>query len=83
LRYKLNSDPRRGSSEDFPLNPVRIDSIAHLELQSQGYEPSSIPAQGKSVLIQRNGNVAFDVTDLVHPSVAKKVVLAAKVVGLV
>ncbi|WP_108646569.1 cyanophycin synthetase [Polynucleobacter rarus] len=79
---QINSDPRRGSSEDFPLNPVRIDSIAHLELQSQGFEPESIPALGRAVLIQRNGNVAFDVTDLVHPSVAKKVVLAAKVVGL-
>ncbi|SMC50833.1 cyanophycin synthetase [Polynucleobacter kasalickyi] len=82
IELQINSDPRRGSSEDFPLNPVRIDSIAHLELQSQGFEPDSIPPQGKAVLIQRNGNVAFDVTDLVHPSVAKQVVLAAKVVGL-
>jgi len=34
------------------------------------------------VLIQRNGNVAFDVTDLVHPSVAAAAALAARVVGL-
>jgi cyanophycin synthetase len=33
-------------------------------------------------MIQRNGNVAFDVTDLVHPSVAETASLAARVVGL-
>jgi len=82
IDIQINSDPRRGSSEDFPLNPVRIDSIADLELKSQGYTSESIVETGKQALIQRNGNVAFDVTDIVHPSVAKKVVLAAKVVGL-
>ncbi|HVL75763.1 MAG TPA: cyanophycin synthetase, partial [Noviherbaspirillum sp.] len=34
------------------------------------------------VLIQRNGNVAFDVTDAVHPDVAAMATLAARVVGL-
>ncbi len=82
IELQINSDPRRGPTEDYPLNQVRIDSIAELELKSQGYVSDSIVALGKSVLIQRNGNVAFDVTDIVHPSVAKKVVLAAKVVGL-
>ena len=82
IDIQINSDPRRGPTEDYPLNTVRIDSIADLELKSQGFTPQSVVEQGKHVLIQRNGNVAFDVTDLVHPSVAKKVVLAAKVVGL-
>lgn len=82
IELQINSDPRRGSTEDCPLNQVRIDSIAELELKSQGYTSTSVVELNKQVLIQRNGNVAFDVTDLVHPSVAKKVVLAAKVVGL-
>ena len=82
IELQINSDPRRGPTEDFPLNSVRIDSIADLELKSQGYTPDSVVERDKQVLIQRNGNVAFDVTDLVHPSVAQKVVLAAKVVGL-
>jgi cyanophycin synthetase len=34
------------------------------------------------VLIQRNGNVALDVTDIVHPSVAAAATLVARVVGL-
>jgi len=34
------------------------------------------------VLIQENGNVAHDITDRVHPSVAATAALAARVVGL-
>jgi cyanophycin synthetase len=80
---QINSDPRRGSTEDHPLNPVRLDSAARLELKRQGYaDGSAVPPAGRSVLIQRNGNVAFDVTDRVHPSVAAHASLAARVVGL-
>ena len=80
---QLNSDPRRGSSEEHPLNRVRLDSAARLELKRQGLvDGESIPALGQSVLIQRNGNVAFDCTDEVHPDVAAVVALAARVVGL-
>lgn len=80
---QLNSDPRRGSSEEHPLNRVRLDSAARLELKRQGLvDGESIPALGQSVLIQRNGNVAFDCTDEVHPEVAAVVALAARVVGL-
>ena len=34
------------------------------------------------MLIQRNGNVAVDITDLLHPSVTAAATLAARVVGL-
>lgn len=79
---QLNSDPRRGYDEEQPLNPVRIDSAARLELERQGYAEDSVPAEGVAVLIQRNGNVAFDITDTVHPDNAKLAELAARVVGL-
>lgn len=79
---QLNTDPRRGSTEDYPLNLVRLDSAARLELARQGFAPDSVPPAGVRVLIQRNGNVAFDVTDRVHPSIAATVSLAARVVGL-
>lgn len=79
---QLNSDPRRGREEDQPLNPIRLDSAARLELQRQGLTADSVPAVGVQVLIQRNGNVSIDVTDSVHPSVAAAVALAARVVGL-
>ena len=79
---QLNSDPRRGETEDFPLNPVRLNSTVRLDLARQGYAPDSVPPAGTAVLIQRNGNVAFDVTDQVHPDVADSASLAARIVGL-
>ena len=82
IELQLNADPRRGYAEDCPVNPVRLDSAARLELKRQGYEPESVVPEGKRLLVQRNGNVAFDVTDLVHPSTADTVVLAAQIVGL-
>lgn len=82
VTVQLNADPRRGNTEDHPLNPIRIDSAATLELARQGYTAESVPAAGTHIVIQRIGNVAFDVTDIVHPSTAAMVALAAKIVGL-
>ncbi|HQC85133.1 MAG TPA: cyanophycin synthetase [Rhodoferax sp.] len=81
---QINTDPRRGTTEDAPLNVIIPSETAEviLELERVGLTPQSIPEKGKSVLIQRNGNVAFDVTDKVHPSVAAAAALAARVVGL-
>ena len=82
IAIQINSDPRRGRGEEQPLNPVRIDSAARLELKRQGFDADSIVPIGVEVLIQRNGNVAFDCTDDVHPDVAYIAGLAAKAVGL-
>ncbi|MBY4945799.1 cyanophycin synthetase [Cupriavidus respiraculi] len=82
IDLQINCDPRRGNTEDHPLNKVRLDSAARLELKRQGFTAESVPPEGRNVLIQRNGNVAFDVTDRVHPSVAAHAALAARVVGL-
>jgi cyanophycin synthetase len=81
---QLNTDPRRGQTEDFPLNRINIeeDEVVQLDLQRQGLSPHAVPAEGRRVLIQRNGNVAIDCTDQVHPDVAYLVGLAARVVGL-
>ena len=80
----INIDPRRGEGEDSPLGLVRPHESAEiiLELQRQGLTAHSVPPAGQKVLIQPNGNVANDVTDLVHPSVAHAAALAARVVGL-
>ncbi|SDH78189.1 cyanophycin synthetase [Nitrosomonas sp. Nm132] len=79
---QINSDPRRGTTEDHPLNMIRLDSAAQMEIANQGYTSHSIVPVGIKVLIQRNGNHAFDVTDDVHPSIAKTAALAARIVGL-
>lgn len=79
-----NVDPRRGRTEEFPLNVVVPSESKEvlLELQRVNLTPQSIPANGQKVLIQQNGNVAHDITDRVHPSVAATAALAARVVGL-
>ena len=81
---QINIDPRRGESEEFPLSPVlpRESDENKLQLERQGLTPDSVPPAGQKVLIQVNGNVADDVTDLVHPDVAHAAALAARVVGL-
>jgi cyanophycin synthetase len=81
---QINSDPRRGRAESFPLNVVDLSESPEvlLELERIGIAPLSVPEAGRKVLIQRNGNVAFDVTSELHPSVARAAALAARVVGL-
>ncbi len=81
---QINTDPRRGITEDFPLNIVDINEAAevNLELDRQGMTGSSIPLDGQKVLIQINGNVALDVTDDIHPDIAETACLAARIVGL-
>ncbi|APW43840.1 cyanophycin synthetase [Rhodoferax saidenbachensis] len=81
---QVNTDPRRGTTEEAPLNVIIPSEEAEvvLELERVGLTPQSVPAKDQKVLIQRNGNVAHDVTDLVHPSIAAAAALAARVVGL-
>ncbi len=79
---QINIDARRGTTENHPLNPIRLDSAAQMEITHQGYTCDSIIPAGTKVLIQRNGNHAFDVTDEVHPSTAGIAALAARIIGL-
>jgi cyanophycin synthetase len=84
IELQINSDPRRGEEEDFPLDTIRLDehTTSVLELKRQGLSADSVPEAGRSVLIMRTGNMSMDVTDLLHPDVAAQAVLAARVVGL-
>ena len=84
IDLQLNTDPRRGVTEDHPLNRIdpHDDEVILLDLQRQGLTPDAVPSAGRRVLIQRNGNVSIDCTDEVHPEVAHAVALAARTVGL-
>ncbi|RYZ09268.1 MAG: cyanophycin synthetase, partial [Comamonadaceae bacterium] len=84
IESQLNSDPRRGAEEEFPLDRIDAanDAKLLLELRRQGLSLDAVPAAARVVTIQRNGNLGVDCTDLVHPEVAYAAVLAARVVGL-
>jgi cyanophycin synthetase len=58
------------------------EPIAQLELERQGLGGDSIAPQGQTILVRRHGDLAYDVTDLVHPRVAADAALAARIVGL-
>ena len=81
---QLNTDPRRGEEEEFPLELIVLSKEPHMlvELQRQGLTPESVPAADQHVRVQRHGNLTHDVTDLVHPEVAELAAMAARVVGL-
>ncbi|MGY4827637.1 cyanophycin synthetase [Sphaerotilaceae bacterium SBD11-9] len=81
---QINSDPRRGKTEDHPLAwlDIRDDGSIRADLARQGLQPDDVPAAGRRVLIQRNGNVAIDCTDELHPDFARIASLAARTVGL-
>jgi len=81
---QLNSDPRRGEAEEFPLETIILDNdgVIRLTLARQGLDGDSVPNAGQRVLIERSGNMCIDCTDKVHPEVAAAATLAARVVGL-
>jgi cyanophycin synthetase len=81
---QLNTDPRRGEEEEFPLEFIVLSKEPHMlvELQRQGLAPDSVPSSGQRVRVQRHGNLTHDVTDLVHPDVAELAAMAARVMGL-
>lgn len=84
IDLQINSDPRRGEAEEFPLDLLSIEQNPSVvfEIERQGFTTDSILPKNTSIIIQRNGNIALDVTDLVHPEVAAVATLAAKIVGL-
>lgn len=84
IESQINSDPRCGEEEEFPLEPLVLDKepIAQLELERQGLSADAVPSAGQTVLLKRHGDLAYDETDQVHPQVAAVASLAARVVGL-
>lgn len=81
---QLNTDPRRGEAEEFPLETIVLEHEPGilLLLERQNMTADAVPAAGQQVLIQRTGTYAIDVTDAVHPDTARTACLAARIVGL-
>jgi cyanophycin synthetase len=84
IESQINSDPRRGEEEGFPLDTIRLSEHQHavLELQRQGLNEKSVLAKDRVAIVQRNGNMSNDVTDQIHPDIEQIATLAARVIGL-
>ena len=84
---QVNRDPKRGEGHVTSLTKINLDEISLTHLASQGFTAQSIPEKNVRVVLRSNANLstggtATDVTDDVHPELAKRVIAAAKVVGL-
>jgi cyanophycin synthetase len=82
-----NRDPLRGEGHEKPLTRIVIDEIALAHLSKAGLGLEHVPAAGERVYLRESinlstGGTARDVTDEVHPTVARACERAARVVGL-
>lgn len=82
VELQLNSDPRRGDEDLYPLARIEFDPSVLLTLEQAGWNPDSVPPPRQQVLIRYHGNLAVDCTANVHPDVAARAVEAARIVGL-
>ena len=81
---QLNSDPAAATRKSTPSKSSTWPPTPRCSSNSSARTSrrTRCLAAGRQVVIQRNGNVAVDCTDDVHPEVAYIAQLAAKVVGL-
>jgi len=82
-----NTNPLRGEYHALPLSKLSVDVISQNLLTEQGLTLESVPPAGMMVLLRRNANLstggtAVDVTDQVHPEIARAAEDAARAVGL-
>jgi cyanophycin synthetase len=87
LVHIVNQDPRRSDGHSTVMSHIPLDDVSMAVLSQQGIGVDDVPEVNQVVYIRRNANLssggtACDVTDLVHPQVAARVVEAAQVVGL-
>jgi cyanophycin synthetase len=84
---QVNAEPRRGIGHDRPLTRIVLDEVSLTHLARQGLTATSVPALGQIVTLRFNANLSTggtsrDVTDSVHPAVARICARAAAVAGL-
>jgi cyanophycin synthetase len=87
LVEQTNADPRRGVGHDRALTKITLDETALGYLASQGLTAASVPEAGQVVKLRHNANLSTggtskDVTDDVHPAVARMCARAAAAIGL-
>jgi cyanophycin synthetase len=82
-----NTDPARGEGHDRPLTRLTLGATELAHLAARGLHPGSVPADGEIVFLRRNANLSTggtskDVTERVHPDIARLCRRVAATVGL-
>jgi cyanophycin synthetase len=87
LVERTNADPRRGAGHARVLTRLAIDEVAQDLLARQGCTPDTVPAAGQRVWLRENANLSTggtsrDVTERLHPDVARLCLRVAALIGL-
>ena len=82
-----NRNPLRGDGHEKPLTKIKVDSDVINHLQHAGMSLDAIPKHGEHVTLSNRSNLstgatAQDVTDQVHPTIARMCERAARLIGL-
>jgi cyanophycin synthetase len=82
-----NRNPLRGDGHEKPLTKIKVDSDVITHLQHAGMSFDTIPRRGEHVTLSNRSNLstgatAQDVTDMVHPGIARMCERAARLIGL-
>jgi cyanophycin synthetase len=87
LVSSANADPLRGEGHDRPLTRLTLGETELAHLGRQDLHPGCVPAAGEVVPLRRNANLSTggtskDVTDRLHPDIARLCRRVAATVGL-
>jgi len=82
-----NKNPLRGDGPDRPMSKIPLDHSMTCFLEKSEQSLQTVPPKGHIIQVmgdvhQETGGKAIDVTDLVHPSIKKLGITAAKTIGL-
>ena len=82
-----NRNPLRGEGHEKPLTKIRVDAEVTTHLEHAGMTLDTVPARDQHVTLSHRSNLsigatAHDVTDKVHPSIARMCERAARLIGL-
>ena len=82
-----NRNELRGDGHEKPLTKIKVDSDVLTHLQHAGMSLETVPKRGEHVTLSNRSNLstgatAQDVTDKVHPSIARMSERAARLIGL-
>ena len=82
-----NRNPLRGDGHEKPLTKIKVDSDETSHLQHAGRSLDAVPSRGEYVTLSNRSNLSIgataqDVTDKVHPSIARMCERAARLIGL-
>ena len=82
-----NKNPLRGDGHEKPLTKIKVDFDVVTHLHHAGMSLDTIPPRGERIILSNRSNLSIgataeDVTDRVHPGVARMCERAARLIGL-